>query len=196
MAIYPDIITGVPATLPIETSHSQAILSTEFENGSESRRLIWSGVRRNVFLNYDVVTFAYANVLRRFYESMDGPFQKFSFYFPQVEIYVQELAGTASGGEATINLPAKFDGQSYSLYRHSVLLDEGISYVISPGPGPDDEMVAALNFSSVEGDFYTFSFTGNLRINARFDKAPFSVSDIKNIVSSIRVTLIGLEASL
>ena len=196
MSIYPDVITEVPATLPIEHSHAQAVLTTEFENGVESRRLLWPATRKSISVNYDVVTFANSNVLRRFYESMDGPFQKFVFYFPQVEYYESELAGTAFGGETTINLPAKLGGQTYSLYRNSVLLEEGISYVISPAPGPDGEMMAALTFSALAGDRYTFTFTGYLKVNARFDQAPMVFSDIKNLVSVVRVNLIGLEAEI
>lgn len=196
MAIYPDVITGVPATLPLVYSQNQAILKTEFENGVESRRLLWPAVRRNVTINYDVVTFENANVLRRFYESMDGPFQRFAFYFPQIEIYVNELAGTASGGETIIKLPARYGAQSYSLYRNYVLLEETISYTIAPGPGADGEMIAGLNFTSNPGDIYTFNFTGYLKINARFDQAPLMFSDIKSLVSSVRVDLIGLEEKL
>ena len=195
MTVYPDVITGVPSTLPLEYSTEQAVLATEFENGRETRRLLWGSHRRSVKLKYSVVEYSYANELRRFYESVQGSFQSFSFFFPNIEYYVKELVGVASGGETSLKLPSK-GAQGYTLYRGNNPLSPGTDYTFVSSGGPDGEDLANLNFTAVAGDRYSFTFTGRLKIKARFSNSPFIASDVKTMFSVITVNITGLLPSL
>lgn len=194
MSIYPDVITSIPATLPIEYAGEQAILSTEFENGIESRRLIWNFVRRNVRINYSVMTFANSNSLRRFFEDRKGPFLSFSFFCPQIEYYYKEYVGTALANETILRLPSK-DAQSYDLYRNGALVNQ-YDYIFTSSGGPDGEDLIEIYFTSNPGDRYNFSFTGRLKIKSRFAESALVFRDIKNLVSSTTVTLKALEPQL
>lgn len=190
---YPDVIEDIRATLPIEISSSRAILSTEFENGTESRRLLWNSVRRNIKINYSILEFAYANELRRFYERMNGSFHRFSFYLPQIEVYVDEFVGVLSSVTTVLNLPSKkAQGAPYVLYRDGAALTPG-EWTFSAETGPDGEDQATLLYTPSIGESYHFDFTGRLRINARFSEQPLTFRDIKKYWSSTTVNLIGLE---
>ncbi|MCK5018370.1 MAG: hypothetical protein KAS32_15030 [Candidatus Peribacteraceae bacterium] len=198
MSAYPDIITsGITATLPLQHATAQAILKTEFENGKESRRLIWDSVRRSVKINYSTMYFEYANELRRFYENMRGPYHSFTFFFPQIEQYVNELVGTLTSSATTINLPSK-NAQSYELRVNGSPLVEGIGedWIFTAEGGPDGEDLATFDeLLTFSGDVFFFDFTGQLKIKARFSEKPIVFSDVKKYWSSTTVELIGLEPS-
>jgi hypothetical protein len=208
MSVYPNIVPdktteNTPsATIPFVHSTKQLMLATEFETGVESRRLLWDSVRRDVKINYSAMEFDRSNVLRRFYEEMKGPFKSFAFFFPQVEDYVDELVGVLrdTGGHPTpllsIKLPSK-GAQSYTLKRDGTSLTETTEYIFTSGGGPDgeDKVQFTASYTPVVGDIYTFSFTGNLKIKARFD-GPIAFSDTKKYTSSASVTLKGLEPDL
>lgn len=194
MSVYPDVITSIRATLPIEHSISQAILATEFENGVEQRRLVWDSVRRNIKINYSILEFAYSNSLRRFYETRKGSFHSFSFFFPQIETYVNELVGVATSGSTVLRLPSK-KAQSFTLYRNGLPQSPSIWTFVSEG-GPDGEDKASLLFIPSIGDIFNFDFTGRLKVKARFEDSPLVFQDIKKYWSSTVVNLVGLEPQL
>lgn len=197
MSVYPDIISsGIRATLPLEHATSQAVLVTEFENGVEQRRLLWDSVRRNVTINYSILYFEYANELRRFYEARKGSFESFSFFFPQIEVYVKELVGVIASSTIVIKLPSK-DAQFYSLYENNRVSPLAPSeWTFNASAGPDGEDMATLGFVPTIGDIYHFSFTGRLKIKARFDTAPQTFQDTKEYWSTTVVNLVGLEPDL
>ena len=196
MSVYPDVITGVAATLPFEHASFQAVLATEFENGIEVRRLVQDSTRRDVRINYSILSFADANLLRRFYEARKGSFESFMLFYPQVETYVNELVGVMETVVTAINLPS-FGAQSRSLYIDPLVpLVEGVDWTFTQGGGPDGEDKADLLFTPDVGDIYRFDFTGRLKIRARFVENPMVLTDVKQYWSSLTVELKGLEAQL
>lgn len=192
LAIYPDVLLEIPATLPLEFSTARAVLATEFDNGLESRRLLWNSHRRNVNISYNIMEFVHANELRRFYEDRKGSFEAFVFYFPQIEYYVKEFTGiVTSSGHNVFPLPSK-QAQSYTLYKNNTALN-GTEWTFSPGGGPQEDDMATLNFEPAIGEVYTYTFTGRLKITAKFSDSPLVFSDVKRYWSSTSVDLIGLE---
>jgi len=195
LPIYPDIVTVIPSTLPLAYSSSQAVLSTEFENGLESRRLVQNSIRRDVALQYSTMTFPQANTLRRFYEARNGSFDKFVFWFPQNEIYVNEYVGVITAVSVQIKLPSVgAESGVRTLKRDGTDLVEGVDWTFVSGGTtfqPTDE--ASLAEVTELGQIYTFDFSGRLSIDARFTMAPIVFADVKKYWSSTTVELVGLE---
>lgn len=195
MAIYPDVLTNVKGTIPFNWESNQKILKTEFENGQESRRLVWQEPRRNVSIQYAALSFNGASTLYKFYKDMNGPFSSFIFFFPQTTGYVREFCGVSDGSEAGINLPSK-DAQAYTLFEGSTKINASFySFYASGGPFGEDRLVFT-GYSPQAGDRFYWSFTGRLKIIMRFSETAVSYSEIKNIAVAIKVNLIGLQASL
>jgi hypothetical protein len=199
MAVYPDVLSLIPATLPIVHSTNQAVLKTEFETGVEVRRLVRSSVRRNIKINYAPLRFAASNELRRFYEDREGSFKRFVFYFPQRETYVNELVGVVTDiSYSDLKLPS-LNADTFTLKRDGVALTEGVGFdwIFSPAAGVEDgEDMAELQFVPALGERYTFDFTGRLKVVARFSENPFMLTDVKELISSSTVELVGLEPEL
>lgn len=195
MAVYPDIITGVQSTTPLQWASNFRVISTQFENGQEVRRLIDGYARRSVKVLYKPVTFAQANTLRRFYEARRGPYESFFFIFPQLETFSKELVSTirvAIPGNATLLKPPSMNAQSYTLYRNNSVESSG-NYTFTPASSaPSGEDTISLNYTPNAGDVFTFSFTGRLKITARFSKRPIVVSDVKDLYSYIEIELEGI----
>jgi hypothetical protein len=196
METYPDVLTGIPAILPLKYATQRAVLKTEYENGVEQRRLLWASHRRDVSLNYSVLPFALANELRRFYEARGGSFQMFNFFFPQIEVYTLELVGVvgslAIGG---FDLPS-LGATSYTLYKNGSALTEGADWTFTAGTPPDIPDSVTLTTVGLPGETFHFDFTGRLRILARFGDNPFNITEIKDYLASFQVSLKGLEPQL
>lgn len=195
MVVYPDIITGIPATLPLETATSRAVLKTEYENGIEQRRLLWDSHRRDVKINYSILHFDAANELRRFYEARKGSFEKFYFFFPQEEIYVNELIGVVLTSISSFDLPS-LGASAYTLYQNGAPLIETSEWTFTPGTPPDVPDSASLVTAPSLGDTFHFDFTGRLRILARFGNSPIVFREVKKYFATTSVSLTGLEPQL
>ena len=198
MSVYPDVITGVPSTLPISHSSSRAVLKTEFNSGIESRRLLSGSLRRQVSITYATLLYSDANVLRRFYEERSGSFESFSFYYPQDSAaYVLEMVGVMpTTVTTTLRLPSS-NAVNPILHRNSTLLDLTYDWNFSAASGWDGEDIATLTFTPSAGDVYQLDFDGGrLRIKARFSDSNLVFSDVKKYWSSTNVDLIGLEPEL
>ena len=194
MSVYPDIITEVKSTVPLQWADNFRVLSTQFETGQENRRLIDGYVRRTVRVSYAPAKYEQANTLRRFYEDMRGPFESFSFFFPQIETFYKELAAVirspSSGSTTTFDLPSK-DAQSFNLYRNGNVLTYGTDYYMTPAVPPDGVDRAGV-YSCSTGDIFTWSFTGRLRIEARFASKPIVFNDSKTLFSYIASEIEGI----
>ena len=197
MAIYPDLYDRsigtnyVYAAAPFDHSEYYSVLITEFENGSEQRRLLQATPKRIVRLNYSPIKYSDAIIIKEFYSARRGSFESFAFYYPQLVAYTKEYVGVADTGDNRLLLPSNNAG-TYTLYRNNVALTETTEYTIAIGAGGDGEDLATLNFSSIAGDVYHFSFTGYLKIKARFSNDPFGVNDMKTILSGFSVVLESL----
>lgn len=204
MSIYPNIVDNyhsggiggvyIPATAPLPHSSYYNVMTTEFENGVEQRRLLHENPKRNVKVNYTPITFTDSIILKQFYQDMRGSFSPFVFYFPQYETQVKEFCGVADSGDNRIKLPS-YDAASYTLYRNNVGLTYTIEYTVQLRSGPDLEDIASLNFSSNDGDVYHWSFTGYLKMGARFANSPFQVTETQRLLTSLSVELESLEAN-
>lgn len=191
MAAYPDIISEIPGVIPFEWGAAQIILSTEFATGRESRRLIWQAPRRSVSVNYTALNITDASALWNFYNERKGPFRAFSFYFPRIRLYTDELVGTSDGLNNTINLPS-MGAISYTFKQGSTIVSPtNYTFHTSTGIGVSDYLV--LDTVAGNGTKYYWSFTGRLKIKARFDEGMVGFSDIKDIAESTTMSLIGLQ---
>lgn len=196
METYPDVITGIPATLPLRYATQRAVLKTEYENGIEQRRLMWASHRRDVSIRYSVMPFAKAHELMRFYEARGGSFEMFNFFFPQITTYKFELVGVAIGSAiGGFNLPS-LGATSYTLYRNGNPMTEGVDWTFVAGTSPNISDSALLTPVATLGDSFHFDFTGRLRILTRFNNNPFNIIEIKDFLASVNVSLKGLEPQL
>lgn len=197
METYPDVITGIAATLPLRYATPRAVLKTEYDNGIEQRRLLWASHRRNVDINYSVMPFDKAHELMRFYEARGGSFEMFNFFFPQIAIYAYELVGVVIGTAiGTFDLPS-LGATSYTLYRNGAALTEGVDWTFTGGTPPNiPDSATLIGAVGTPGQSFHFDFTGRLRILARFNDNPFSITEIKDFVASVKVSLKGLEPQL
>lgn len=198
LPVYPDLITGIPGVIPFDYSSNQPVLTTEFASGRESRRAIWSSPRRNVVIYYKRLTTTQANSFWEFYRSMDGPLTAFVFYYPHERVYYEESFGSSTGTEDIINLPCKGlqTGESFKLQRGNVVLNYPSDYTLSLGTGPNGEDQADLDTPGSAGQTYFFSFTGRLKIKARFDNKPIRYREEKTLSTDITVRLTGLQGDL
>lgn len=195
MAAYPDVLTDIKGTIPFNWESNQKILKTEFENGQESRRLIWQDPRRNASVQYAAMSLDESRRLFNFYKDVNGPFSSFIFFFPQVLAYAKEFCGVADGTEAGINLPSK-GAQVYTLYAGStIVLPGNYNFFSSGGPDGEDRLVFAGYTPSVGERFY-WSFTGRLKLIMRFSETSINFSEIKGVAVAVKVNLIGLQAKL
>ena len=198
MTVYPDIITGIRSVIPLDTSRSQLSYSTEFEDGYESRRLIWSSYEMDIVINYSAMSYSDSIALIEFYESVNGPYGTFSFFMPHNQEYIKELAGVLrSGLSATIILPSYgAETSRTALYKNGIALTPLTDYKVDVGAGPDGEDLALLGVLAIAGDVFHFTFDGKLKIKARFYDEPLIVDDIKKQWSSTTVKLKGLKPSV
>lgn len=195
MAAYPDVLTDIKGTIPFNWEVNQKILKTEFENGQESRRLIWQNPRRNTSVQYAALSFDDSRRLYDFYSDVDGPFASFIFVFPQTTAYAREFCGVSDGTEAGINLPSK-GAQAYTLYSGTTPITSGnYNFFVSGGPDGEDRLVFSGYIPALGERFY-WSFTGRLKNIMRFSEAAVSFSEVKRTAVAIKVNLIGLQAKL
>jgi hypothetical protein len=205
VTIYPDVLGGAPpiasgysikAVIPFNNSIYRASLSTEFENGVEQRRLLWGGERRNIELTYPHMSAENATVLRNFYVDRKGSYERFSFFYPHVDSYVKELVGVMPDpGITVLSLPSY--GASLLtriLYADDIQLVEGVDWTFAAGTSTED--TATFTVAPAPGTIFHFTFTGRLKINARFSQSPLLFSDIKGYWSTLKVKLEGLEAQV
>ena len=196
--VYPDIVSGIPGTIPFDYISNQMLLKTNFATGREARRLLWTSPRRDVSIYYNGMSYSNANLFWEFYRSMNGPFSAFSFFFPRIRTYWEEAFGISDGTEAVINLPCKElqTGETFVLKRGNVTLSYPSDYALRIGEGPHGEDQAALGTSGIPGQTYFFSFTGRLKIKARFDDRGLGFSEVKDLLSQVTVRLTGLQSEL
>ena len=67
---------------PYEYGGEAKTLITEFENGSEQRRQVWTTVRHGFRLQYNAVSLATAEAIRAFFEARKGAYESFTFVNP------------------------------------------------------------------------------------------------------------------
>ncbi len=195
MEVYPDVITGISATLPLETATSVAVLKTEYDNGIEQRRLLWDSHRRDIKINYSIMHFDKANELRRFYEARRGSFEKFLFFFPQDEVYVKELVGVVLTSISSFELPS-LGASSYTLLQNDLPLTEPADWTFTAGTPPNIPDSASIVVAPSLGDIFHFSFNGRLKILARFGNSPMVFREVKKYFATTSVSLTGLEPQL
>lgn len=191
---YPDVRDDILPVIPFVYGFEQRIIKTEFENGKESRRLVWQEPRRYVSLNYRAQTQEDLDEIYAFYREKQGPFKRFSFFFPNSETYVKEYCGTPSSDTTQINLPSRgaLFG-SYTLYEDDVAIT---SYSFHATSAPDGGDYVEANNTFYAGYKYHWSFQGNLKIQARFDENPIEIQDVKGRLMDFRVNLVGLQAEV
>lgn len=196
METYPDVITGIPAIIPLSYATQRAVLKTEYENGVEQRRLMWASHRRDVRINYSVLPFDKAQELLRFYEARGGSFEMFNFFFPQTITYEYELVGVVIGNAIGGFYLPSLGATSYVLYRNGVPMVEGSDWTFTAGTAPDIPDSAVLTTVGFPGQAFHFDFTGRLRMLARFNDNPFAITEVKDFFASVKVSLKGLEPQL
>jgi len=201
MASYPDVVNHVKGVIPFQWACEQKIIKTEFGDGTESRRLIWQSARRNVSIQYKFLSLYDTHIIYDFYRKRNGPYELFSFFFPQTKTYTKEYCGTSDGTEIGINLPSLIDDEiipmNYYLYAGDSLISPSLYTLVNNG-GPDGEDYLYLNggFHFNAGVKYYWTFTGRLKTKVRFDDSPIEIDEVKDQYASFTINLIGLKAEL
>lgn len=194
-SVYPDVVSTIPGVIPFQWQYEQRVLVSEFADGSESRRLSWQSNKKSVAISYRYISRTQARDLYEFYRKMEGPLTSFSFFFPNSLTYYKEFCGTYTG-TTSINLPSLSDeGASVKdLYAGNTLLVQDVDYKFYRAGSYDGGDRVELLFTPVAGSKFFWSFTGRLKVKARFEEGPIQINEIKDRFSSLSVELVGLES--
>lgn len=190
---YPDVLTQVKGHIPFKWDYNSLVMKTSFANGTESRRAVWQAPRKSVNIKYTHRTIDEAQVIYDFYQGREGSLREFVFFFPQVQSYVKEFCGTHKGDTGNqVTLPSKgAQAATSTLYVNGAA--RSFSFLSQTGIGEDRASVSGVLSA---GDKIEFSFSGRLKIWARFSDDPVQVNEVKDVYSSFTVNLYGLQARL
>lgn len=155
----------------------------------EKRKLKNLYVKRAIMLKYDNITSAKAAILWQFYLDRHGAFESFNFFYSRSGTYVKEYIGVGSGTTTIFNLPGK-GMTSYSLYKAGVLQSTGFTITMYGGEDGCDKLTFSV--APTLGDILTISFTGYLKIRARFAEQYQDFDTFYRILANIGISLQGL----
>jgi hypothetical protein len=168
MALYP-ATSSVAYAEPLTEGIQWKTLATQFDDlGVEQRKQKWLYPKRIITLHYRFITKAEARTLWAFYIARKGSYEAFSFFYPVSNTYTTEYVGTGDGTTLVFNLPCK-TASSYTLYVDGVAQTAGgTDYTFGALGGADGADKATFVAAPADGARITFSFTGYLKVRARF----------------------------
>ncbi len=193
MVAFPDIITGVSPQNPFQEEIAFKTLATDFENGQENTKQKWLYPRRSFTLKYQTITKDEARTLWQFFLDRKGKHEPFNLFLPHVNMYSSEYVATGDGAETVFNLPSKL-AANYTLYQDGAPLTEGVSYdyVFDSEGGADGADKITCNTAPPVGSRLTFTFTGRLKVRAKFAEDMFSFETFYDRLANAGVKLKGL----
>jgi hypothetical protein len=195
MSAFPEI-TSVPFGNPVIQQLQFKTLITGFDDlGKEQRKQKWLYPRRLITLRYPYISKSEAETLFQFYIARSGAYQAFSFFYPSPRgneySYLHEYIGTGSSGIISFNGCSKY-ASNYTLYLDGVSQEETTDYTITAVSGPDGEDLITFVSAPSAGERITFSFTGRLKIRARFQDDKLNFEEFHDRLVNVGLSLQGL----
>lgn len=194
MAQFPDV-TSVPYENPIKESiRFKTLVSSFDELGEAQTRQKWLYPKRDVTLKYKHISLSEAQTIWQFYIARRGRYQAFNFFYPTgwEKAYVGEYVGTGDASTVNFNLPSKL-ASSYTLYVDGVAkTGGGVDYTFSAEGGTDQADKVTFIAAPAAGAYITWSFTGRLKIRARFDEDIFDYETFYARLVNTGITLQGI----
>ena len=183
--------------------NSAISISTPFGDGLQFRTLVGShgleGVekrkrkilfpRRKITVMYDNITLAKARLIWQFYLDRSGMWNAFTFFYTRSDQYTKEYVGTGNGTTVLFNLPGKTT-TSRILYVDNVVEGSGFNY--GSANGTDGEDTVTFDVAPLDGEKITFSFTGYLKIRARFAEDFMSFDVFYQVLTNVGIGIQGL----
>lgn len=195
MVAFPEI-TAIPFGNPVIQQLQFKTLINGFNDlGQEQRKQKWLYPRRLITLRYNYISKTEVEDLFQFYIARSGAFQAFSFFYPSPRgnnySYVHEYVGSGDGSETVFSLPSLY-ATSYTLYIEGTTQSEPTDYSLSAAGGPDGEDKATFAIAPSDGERITFSFTGRLKIRARFADDKLNMQEFYDRLTNVGLKLQGL----
>jgi hypothetical protein len=195
MSVFPEI-ASVPFGNPVVQQLQFKTLMSGFDDlGREQRKQKWLYPRRLVTLRYNFITKAEVQTLYQFYIARAGAYGAFAFFYPSPRSndysYVEEYVGTGDGSETVFSLPA-LDSGNYILFVDGSSQSDPGDYSFSAASGPDGEDKVTFTSAPSAGERITFTFTGRLKVRARFKDDKLTIQEFHDRLINIGIQLQGL----
>lgn len=193
MAVYPDMISSVPASDPFSEELEFKTLISRFDDlGEEKRKRKWIYPKRPLTLMYKNITKAQGKTLWEFYKARKGAYEAFNFFYPFSAIYTDEYVGSGDGATLIFNCPSK-EATSSKLYVDGVeQAAGGVDYTFVSEGGTDGADKVTFVAAPSVGERITWDFTGYLKVRARFMEDRLSWETFYNRLVTLGVKLKGL----
>ncbi|GAG01292.1 unnamed protein product [marine sediment metagenome] len=195
MSVFPEI-TSVPFGNPVIQQIQFKTLMSGFDDlGKEQRKQKWLYPRRLITLRYNFISKAEVQTLYQFYIARGGAYGAFAFFYPSPRsndyTYITEYVGTGDASETVFSLPA-LDSGNYTLYVDGDSQTDPADYSFSAASGPDGEDKVTFTSAPPAGARITFTFTGRLKVRARFKDDKLSVEEFMDRLINVGLQLQGL----
>lgn len=204
MAIYPSS-TSVPYVNPVTQNMRFKTLVSNFDDlGEEKRKRKWVYPKRDISLQYKVLSKSEAETLWRFYQDRSGAYEAFVWFestglgSTAYNSYAGEYVGTGDSTTLVFNLPAVNSSQVHILYIAGTS-QPTTNYTFSASGGSNNEDKVTVVSSSAGGppvptstERITYDFDGRLKIRCRFAEDAFLFENFYDRLVTAGVKLSGL----
>lgn len=196
MEIFPSI--PIPSYSYILDSQFRTLVS-DFESGTEQRRIMWRFPKRTVALNYKAQDFSSTgrDALYGFFQNRRGPGESFWYFDFQKRKIVDEFVGYGDGETATFDFHSKSTDNDATLkiYVAGVLKVITVDYdfVSGGGEGGSDRITFIAGHIPATGALITSDFNGYLRIKGRFKDDKLSEELFTINLENIQVTIFEIK---
>ena len=191
MAIFPTY-TSVEYANPVTKSIRTKTLISKYEtDGEEKRRHKWLFHKWDVNLKYNNISKTEARTLWQFFVTHKGQATPFYFYDYSTSTYTKEFVAVISATTTAYNLPFK-SGNSITLYRSSTTISSASYSIDSSGASSASRVVFTSSGLPAAGAYIKATFTGKLKVRARFKDETMSFETFYNRLVTTGLDLHGL----
>jgi len=190
MAIYPQE-SSVKISSPFsEQLQFKTLIGSAGVEGKEIRKRKRLYPRRLITLTYETITHTKARTLWAFYIARGGSYEAFTFYYPRLDTYIKEYVGVGDGSTVAFDLPFQ-DGSDISVYVDNALVNVD-DYDVDIDSGTDDCDLLTFDTAPSNGEKITASFTGYLKLRARFAEDVFDFDTFYRALTTTGIKLQGV----
>lgn len=196
MEIFPSI--PIPSYSYILDSQFRTLVS-DFESGTEQRRIMWRFPKRTVALNYKTQGFSSTgrDALYEFFQNRRGPGESFWYFDFQKRKIVDEFVGYGDGTTDIFNLHSKTTDNDATLKVYVAGVEKTkithYNFISGGGEGGADRIQFTAGNIPTAGQLITSDFNGYLRIKGRFKDDKLSEELFTINLENIQVTIFEIK---